>query len=173
MGNLIDDLLSFSRLSRQEMRLTKIDMHSMAKAVYEELALPEDAKPIEFHLANLPDAFGDPAMVQEVRKNLIGNAIEFTSNKPNRIVEIGYRFEKNENIYYVKDNGAGFDRAYAHQLFGVFQRLQSTKEFEGTGVGRANVQRIVHRLKGRVWAERIVNEGGTFYFTLPNIRSAS
>jgi light-regulated signal transduction histidine kinase (bacteriophytochrome) len=113
-------------------------------------------------------AFGDSSMMRQIWVNLIGNAIKFSSKKPKRNIEIGYKIDGLENIYYVKDNGSGFDMAYSNKLFGVFQRLHSAKDFEGTGVGLAIVQLIVHRMKGRVWAEGKVDEGATFYFALPN-----
>jgi len=168
MAQLIDDLLAFSRLSRQEIQHAKIDMYKLAKAVYEETVQDANITNIEFKLENIPAAYGDYSMVKQVWRNLIGNAIKFSSTKEKRIIEIGNRIEGTENIYYVKDNGVGFDMEYKEKLFGVFQRLQSKNEFEGTGVGLAIVQRITHRLGGRVWAEGKINEGATFYFTLLN-----
>jgi len=168
MGILIDDLLAFSRLNRQEMKASTIDMQTLVKTVYNDLVPEVDKETIEFNLQNIPVSYGDISLMRQVWVNLIGNAIKFSSNKSSRIIEVGCNTEVTENIYYVKDNGAGFDMAYSNKLFGVFQRLHSTKEFDGTGVGLAIVQRIVHRLKGRVWAEGKVNEGATFYFALPN-----
>ncbi len=168
MGNLIDDLLSFSRLSRQEIKLSLIDMHRMAQTVYDEIVPEEDKEKIEFQLQDIPDVKGDPSIVRQVWINLIGNAIKFTSTKQKRIIEIGFFTRDKENVYFVKDNGVGFDMAYRNKLFGVFQRLHNVKEFEGTGVGLAIVQRIILRLNGRVWAEGKVNEGAEFYFTLGN-----
>jgi light-regulated signal transduction histidine kinase (bacteriophytochrome) len=167
MGDLIDDLLSFSRLNRQEVRFSRIDMHTLANSVYMELASNADKEKIKFHLHKIPHAYGDPSMVQQVWVNLISNAIKFSSRKHNQMIEIGFKTEGVENIYYVKDNGAGFDMEHSGKLFGVFQRLHSLKDFDGTGVGLAIVQRIVLRLNGRVWAEGEVNEGATFYFSLP------
>jgi len=169
MGVLIDDLLSFSRLSRQEIKHAKIDMHSLANDVYCELATNSDKEKIKFQLQKIPMVYGDPAMMRQVWVNLISNSIKFSSQKKNRIIEIGNLTNNAEITYYVKDNGAGFDMAYANKLFGVFQRLHSTDDFEGTGVGLALVDRIIHRLNGRVWAEAKENEGATFYFTLPNL----
>jgi len=166
MGTLIDDLLAFSRLSRQEIKFTKIDMQNLADSVYQESVSDQDKDKIEFILHPLPQAYGDQSMVRQVWVNLIGNAIKFTSQKATRIIEIGYKREDAETVYYVKDNGAGFDMTYSGKLFGMFQRLHSINEFEGTGVGLAIVQRIVNRLNGRVWAEGKVNDGATFYFTL-------
>jgi len=166
MGSLIDDLLSFSRLSRQEIKLSVIDMYGLAKSVYYELVPEEEKDKIEFSLQELPDAHGDPAIVRQVWVNLIGNAIKFTSTKPKRIIEIGFFTKEKETVYFVKDNGVGFDMSYRNKLFGVFQRLHNAKEFEGTGVGLAIVQRIILRLNGQIWAEGKVNKGAEFYFTL-------
>lgn len=168
MGQLIDDLLAFSRLSRQEIQYSKIDMQKLAKTVYEEIVKDTGASNVEFKMENIAEAFGDNSMVRQIWRNLISNAVKFSSTKEKQIIEIGNKTEGSENIYYVKDNGVGFDIEYKEKLFGVFQRLHSKNEFEGTGVGLAIVQRITHRLGGRVWAEGKVNEGATFYFTLLN-----
>jgi PAS domain S-box-containing protein len=167
MGNLIDDLLSFSHLGRQEMKLMMIDMHALADSVYQELTSDTEKESISFRLSSIPDAFGDPSMVRQIWVNLIGNAIKFSSKKSKRVIEIGNKTMNGEKAYYVKDNGAGFDMKYADKLFGVFQRLHADDEFEGTGVGLAIVQRVIQRLKGRVWATGKINSGATFYFTLP------
>lgn len=166
MGFLIDDLLSFSRLGRQEIITKRTDMFSMADSVYQELAHEKEKPGIEFRLQQLPEAFGDPAMMRQLWINLIGNAIKFSSKKKHRIIEIGTINLGDENVYFVKDNGSGFDMTRSNKLFGVFQRLHSPKDYEGTGVGLAIVQRIIQRHKGRVWAEAKVDEGATFYFTL-------
>ena len=168
MGILIDDLLSFSRLSRQEMKFSTINMHSLASNIFHELIPNPDNEKIEFRLQNIPEAYGDPSLMRQVWVNLISNAIKFTSQKPKRIIEIGIKTQGGENIYFIKDNGAGFDMNYSNKLFGVFQRLHSEKDFEGTGVGLAIVQRIVLRFNGRIWAEGKVDKGATFYFTLPD-----
>jgi light-regulated signal transduction histidine kinase (bacteriophytochrome) len=167
MGYLIDDLLSFSRLGRIEMLPSLINMKTMAETAYNELVPDKDKNKIRFTLGNIPAAPGDPSMVKQVWVNLIGNAIKFTSKKTDRHIEVGVMAGENENIYYVKDNGAGFEMAHATKLFGVFQRLHSLKDFDGIGAGLAIVRRIILRHNGRVWAEGKVNEGATFYFTLP------
>jgi len=167
MNGLIDDLLSFSHLGRKELFFSRIDMHTLANSVYNEIANETDKERIGFHLQNIPAAYGDPAMVQQVWVNLISNAIKFSSKQPKPLIEVGNITENQENIYFVSDNGVGFNMAYADKLFGVFQRLHTTKEFEGTGVGLAIVQRIVSRMNGRVWARADENKGATFYFTLP------
>ncbi|MDP2753676.1 MAG: ATP-binding protein [Nitrospirota bacterium] len=189
MGQLIDDLLIFSRIGRQEIKISKIEMDTLAKAVFEELKATASERTIQFTIKTLPLAHGDLAMIRQVFVNLLSNAIKFTKPREAAIIEVGSwggnkdnppvpPLEKggeggfegtspNENIYYVKDNGVGFDMQYANKLFSVFQRLHSEAEFEGTGVGLAIVQRIIHRHGGRGWAEGKVNEGATFYFTLP------
>ena len=167
MGQLIDDLLAFSRLNRHELKLLKIDMFAMANEVFNELTDATYRDNILFKLQNIPDINGDPAMMRQVWRNLIGNAIKYSKPKKNQIIEIGYTDAINETTYYINDNGVGFDNAYVGKLFGVFQRLHTANEFEGTGVGLAIVQRIIHRLNGVVKAEGILNEGATFYFTLP------
>jgi len=167
MGDLIDDLLAFSRVNRHEMTVRKIDMYAMANSVYQELTKDALINKIEFLVNNIPEASGDTAMMRQVWLNLIGNAIKFSSKKPECTIEIGNKIEAGEIIYYVKDSGAGFDMEYSNKLFGVFKRLHSTKEFEGTGIGLSIVQRIIHRHGGRVWAEGKVNKGATFYFALP------
>ncbi len=164
MGILIDDLLSFSRLGRQELTISKTDMYKMANSVYTELATDHDK--IEFQLLQIPEAMGDPSLLQQIWVNLISNAIKFTSVKTHRVIEIGSSTDGQEIVFYVKDNGAGFNMDYSNKLFKVFQRLHSVREFEGTGIGLSTVQRIVQRHGGRVWAEGKVNEGATFYFTL-------
>jgi signal transduction histidine kinase len=167
MGLLIDDLLAFSRLGRQEMRFWEINMDKLANAVFEELKSTAQERKLQLNLKTLPTAYGDRAMIRQIFVNLFSNAVKFTRPKKTAIIEVGGRVEGDENIYYVKDNGVGFDMQYVNKLFGVFQRLHSASEFEGTGVGLAIVQRIIHRHGGRVWAEGKVDEGAAFYFTLP------
>jgi len=170
MGQLIDDLLVFSRLGRQEIRVSEMDMGKLAKAVSEELKLAVPERKVGFNINKLPPSHGDQAMIRQVFVNLLSNAVKFTRPKERAVIEVDGRSEGNENICYVKDNGVGFDMQYVNKLFGVFQRLHSSEEFEGTGVGLAIVQRIIHRHGGRVWAEGKVNGGATFYFTLPRER---
>ena len=166
MGYLIDDLLAFSRLSRYKLVKTKIDMKAMALSVYQELASETDINGIDFRLQNIPEAFGDPSMIRQVWLNLISNAIKYTSKKQNRIIEVFSINKNSENVFVLKDNGAGFNMAYYEKIFGVFQRLHTIKDFDGTGIGLAIVKRIVTRHHGRVWAESVVDEGATFYFTM-------
>lgn len=167
MGQLIDDLLLFSRLGRQELRASGIDMGKLAKAVSEELKLAVPERKLKFNIDALLPAQGDQAMIRQVFVNLLSNAVKFTRPKERAVIEVDGRSEGNENVYTVKDNGVGFDMQYVNKLFGVFQRLHSSEEFEGTGVGLAIVQRIIHRHGGRVWAEGKVGEGARFYFSLP------
>jgi light-regulated signal transduction histidine kinase (bacteriophytochrome) len=167
MGQLIDDLLLFSRLGRQELRASGIDMGKLAKAVSEELKLAVPERKLKFTINTLIPAQGDQAMIRQVFVNLLSNAVKFTRPKETAMIEIGGQNEGSENIYYVRDNGVGFDMQYVNKLFGVFQRLHSSEEFEGTGVGLAIVQRIIHRHGGRAWAEGKVGEGAAFYFSLP------
>ena len=167
MGQLIDDLLSFSRLGRKEIRYATIDMQSMAQAIFNEISTPETREHIEFKLGKLPEATGDSALIHQVWINFLSNAIKFTSKKDRAVIEITGMQNGCENIYSVRDNGAGFDMEYADKLFGVFQRLHSESEFEGTGVGLAIIQRIILRHGGRVWAEGQVGQGAEFHFTLP------
>ena len=166
MGQLIEDLLALSRLGRKEMQVSRIDMAKLAKTVYDELKEANPGRNIQLEIKTLPPAYGDQAMIHQVFVNLLSNAIKFTRFKENAVIEIGSIARMNENVYYVKDNGVGFDMQYLNKLFGVFQRLHSAEDFEGTGVGLAIVQRIIHRHGGKVWAEGKVNEGATFYFNL-------
>jgi len=167
MGHLIDDLLSFSRLGRQEVKKSPVDMRSLVGEVYAEIKKSVPARKIDFTVKELPSANADVNMMRVVWTNLLSNAVKFTGKKENAIIEVGSTSDNNEITYYVKDNGAGFDMKYMDKLFGVFQRLHSVEEFEGTGVGLANVKRVVERHGGRAWAEAKVGEGATFYFTLP------
>lgn len=170
MGVLIDDLLAFSRMGRKEITRLPIDFTKLVEPIVAELTLNAAAGT---HITILPlhNTQGDPALLSQVYINLISNAIKYSARKETREVEIGSQEKENEYVYYVKDHGAGFDMKYAHKLFGVFQRLHSNDEFEGTGVGLAIVQRIVVKHGGKVWAEGQVGEGATFYFSLPKINN--
>lgn len=168
MARLIDDLLAFSRLSRAEMLTSSIDMKRLAESVFHQLTTQEERKRIEFRLGSLPPAVGDPNLMRQVWVNLLSNAVKFSSRRPRAVIEVEGKREGNENMYLVRDDGAGFDMQYAHELFGVFHRLHSEREFEGTGVGLAIVQRLIHRHGGRVWGQSEVNKGSTFYFCLPD-----
>jgi two-component system sensor kinase len=166
MGQLIDDLLTFSRLGRQQLMETQVDMEALAHAVFEELVAQTPERKIQFVVRRVPPALGDKAMLRQVLVNLLSNAIKFTRPRPEPVIEFGYAAERERGAYYVRDNGVGFDMQYVGKLFGVFQRLHSVVEFEGTGVGLAIVYRIITRHAGRVWAQGQVDKGATFYFTL-------
>ena len=167
MGQLIDDILAFSRMGRLEISMAEVSMEGLAHEVSEELKLGIAGRELAMQIKPLPPCRGDFAMLRQVWVNLLGNAIKFTRTKAAALVEVAGHAEGAENIYYVKDNGAGFDMQYADKLFGVFQRLHGNEEFEGTGIGLAIVKRVVTRHGGRVWAESKVDEGATFYFALP------
>ncbi len=168
MAQLIDDILAFSRMGRLGMSVSEIDIEALARAVVEELKPGMAGREVTMEIRPLPPCRGDQAMLRQVWVNLISNAIKFTRPKPAALIELGGQAKGAENIYYVRDNGAGFDMQYAEKLFGVFQRLHSVEEFEGTGIGLAIVKRIISRHGGRVWAEGKVDEGATIYFTLPS-----
>jgi signal transduction histidine kinase len=167
MGRLIDDLLSFSRLGRAEVKKTSINMTVLANEAYAEVKRSAPDRNIEFVMAALPDANGDVDLIRQVWANLFTNAVKFTSKTEKAKIEVGSTSDGNSVTYYVKDNGAGFDMQYVAKLFGVFQRLHSVEEFEGTGIGLANVKRIIERHGGSARAEGRVGEGAIFYFTLP------
>jgi len=168
MGRLIDDLLAFSRMGRREMAVNPVDMTNLVRTVANELRASEPAgRAIEIDIAELPAATGDPAMLRQVWVNLLSNAIKFTRTREPAHIEVGAEREGGEIRYWVKDNGVGFDMQYADKLFGVFQRLHAVDEFEGTGVGLALSQRIVHRHGGHIAAQSAVDAGATFSFVLP------
>ncbi|MBK7628141.1 MAG: PAS domain S-box protein [Bacteroidales bacterium] len=171
MGQLIDDLLSFSRVGRSEINSSKIDMTKMVKAVLSEVVSPEDLLRINIKVDKLPSAYGDSTAIKQVITNLLSNAIKYSSKNDKPSIYFGWEQSKDSQAYYVRDNGVGFDMKYSNKLFGVFQRLHSTKEFEGNGVGLAIVQRIIHRHGGKVWAEGEVGKGATFFFSLPAIKN--
>ncbi|MDP1678337.1 MAG: PAS domain S-box protein [Bacteroidota bacterium] len=167
MGTLIDDLLQFSRTSRSEMVESNVDMNEMAQDVLKFLQHEYSNRTIEWNVSSLPRVLCDKAMVKLVWINLLQNAVKFTKTREHARIEIGSVVEDTEYIFYVRDNGVGFDMKYVQKLFGVFQRLHSHADFEGTGIGLANVRRIVLRHGGRTWAEAELNKGATFYFTMP------
>jgi PAS domain S-box-containing protein len=167
MGQLINDLLSLSRLKRQECNMALINMEELSKTVFSELKIVNPGRKLKFIVEHLPDAKGDASLIHQVFINLMSNAIKFSRKRDVAVIEAGGSEGKDENTYFVKDNGTGFDMQDADRLFGVFQRLHSADEYEGTGIGLAIVQRIVDRHGGRVWAEGKTDEGATFYFTLP------
>jgi PAS domain S-box-containing protein len=167
MGVLIDDLLAFSRLSRQPMVSSDVDMMALAKSVFESLAALERDRKLQLVLRPLPVIQGELAMLRQVWVNLLSNAIKYTKGREVAQIEIGAENGAKEQTYYVQDNGAGFDMRFVGKLFGVFERLHTDQEFPGTGVGLAIVQRVITRHGGRVWAEGKINEGATIYFAMP------
>lgn len=168
MGQLIDDLLVFSRMGRQEMLCATVNLEQLIESIRADLRLDLQGRAISWTIAPLPAVKGDPAMLRQVFVNLLTNAIKFTGTKPTASIEIGVdRPSPEEIVIFVRDNGVGFDMEYASKLFGVFQRLHRADEFEGTGIGLANVRRIVHRHGGRTWAEGVQGKGATFFIALP------
>ena len=167
MGALIDDLLTLSRVGRRTFEKSKIDMDKLARIVFDEVKTAIPKREIQFNINPLPSAYGDRGMIHQVFFNLMSNAVKFTRTREKAVIEVSGWGEEGENIYYVRDNGVGFDMQYADKLFGAFQRMHVEREFEGTGIGLAVIQRIIHRHGGRVWAEGKVNEGATFYFAIP------
>lgn len=170
MGTLIDDLLQFSRTGRQEVYIEKVDCNKIIKGVIEELEPLVKNRTIHWEIMKLPIVMGDPSLLFQVWINLIDNALKYSRTISTTKISIGLTETADEYCFYIKDNGVGFDMQYVHKLFGVFQRLHSQKEFEGTGIGLANVQRIIHKHKGKVWAEAELDTGAIFYFSLPKIR---
>jgi len=166
MGTLIDDLLAFSQLGRKPLVRQFVNMEALVHGALEELGPERNGRKIEFLDGALPATQGDPSLLKQVWMNLLSNAIKYSRHAEQARIEIGSLAEPGAKVYFVRDNGAGFDMKYASKLFGVFQRLHRADEFEGTGIGLATVQRIVHRHGGRVWAEAKPDQGATFYFTL-------
>jgi signal transduction histidine kinase len=171
MGQLIDDLLAFSQIGRTTMLRQALDMKQMAATIAQE-AIAASGRAIDLSIEEVPPASGEAGLMNQVLVNLISNAVKFTSRVERPAITIGSRIDNGETIYFVRDNGVGFDDRYAEKLFGVFQRLHRPDDFEGTGVGLAIVHRIITRHGGRVWAEGKVNAGATFYFTLPTAKVA-
>jgi PAS domain S-box-containing protein len=172
MGRLIDDLLAFSRVGRSPVVARRIDLGDLARDVQREIAAEANGRQIAWTLQPLPCAEGDPALLRLVFVNLLSNAVKYTSTRERAEIEVGAASAKGEAVVFVRDNGVGFDPQYAHKLFGVFQRLHSAEEFDGTGIGLANVRRIVQRHGGRTWAEGAIDRGATFYFSLPTSDSS-
>jgi PAS domain S-box-containing protein len=167
MGQLIDDLLALARMGKEALSISRLDVENLTREVWEQVKNIDPDRPIDLKMGHIPPGMGDRLLIKQVLINIISNAIKFTKARKIPLIEVGGYEAEAENVYYVRDNGVGFDMQYYHKLFGVFQRLHSTDDYEGTGVGLAIVQRIIHRHGGRVWAEGKIDEGACFYFTLP------
>ena len=167
MAELIDDLLQLSRLSRGEMHLQRVDLGALAGTIAEELKRREPGRQVTFVVQPGLTAWGDPGLLRVALENLLDNAWKFTSKKPRATIEFGKAEVRGATALFVRDDGAGFNAAFAGKLFGAFQRLHKERDFPGTGIGLATVQRVVHRHGGKIWAEGAVEKGATFYFTLP------
>ena len=168
MERLIKDLLLFSRSGRQEITSVKIDMMNLIGIVMDGLEPLSEGRTIKFEIKTLPQTHGDIGLMKQVLINLLSNALKFTQTKEVAVIEIGCNVTEHENIYYIKDNGIGFDAQHTDKLFAPFYRLQEARQFDGTGIGLSIVERIISRHGGRVWAEGKINDGATFYFSLPN-----
>jgi signal transduction histidine kinase len=170
MGRLIDDLLTFSRLSQQPLIKERVDQEALVRAVLQSLQAEQKDRQIDLTIGELPAADADPRLLRQVWVNLITNALKFSKGRDTAVIRVGSETQNGAPVYYVQDNGVGFDMRYVHKLFGVFQRLHRAEDYEGTGVGLAIVQRIIARHGGRIWAQAAKNQGATFYFTLQGVQ---
>ena len=167
MGVLIDDLLQFSRTGRQEMKQAEVIMNQILTEALEQIKKEAQEREIDWKISTLPNVFGDASLLRLVWINLLSNAVKFTRKNKKAHIEINYYIGNNEYVFLKKDNGVGFDMKYSDKLFGVFQRLHYEDEFEGTGIGLANVRRIITKHGGKTWAEAELGNGAKFYFSIP------
>lgn len=170
MDNLITDLLLLTKVSRNELNYSDINMETMVRQVFDDLSLPDEKEQFKFTVSHLPNIFADPTSIRQVWVNLISNAIKYSKPKINKDIIVDFQLHDNKIIYFVKDSGVGFNPAYKHKLFGIFQRLHKAGDFEGTGVGLAIVERIIHKHLGEVWADGEEGKGATFYFSIPKLK---
>jgi light-regulated signal transduction histidine kinase (bacteriophytochrome) len=168
MGRLLEGLVNLFRLGREPVTKQEVKLAGLVQEVLDDCRLESGGRTVDVRIGSLPDCTGDPALLKRVFMNLLVNAFKFTRGREKPVIEIDCRVQQGEPVYFVRDNGAGFDMAYASNLFGVCQRLHPSSEFEGTGIGLCTVQRIIQRHGGRIWADARVDKGATFYFTLPD-----
>jgi light-regulated signal transduction histidine kinase (bacteriophytochrome) len=168
MAALIDDLLAFSRMGRAPVSKRRIELAQVVREARSEVSADINGRRVDWAIHELPAVDADPALLRPVIVNLLSNALKYSSTREESHIEVGTERRPGEVVIFVRDNGVGFDMAYAHKLFGVFQRLHRADEFSGTGIGLANVRRIIHRHGGKTWAEGAVDQGATFYFSLPS-----
>src|SRR5207248_9374988 len=166
MGRLIDDLLTFARLSRQPLKRESVDLEALVRRCLDELSDEREGRDVTVTTKDLPTCRADPALLRQVFANLLSNALKFTRRRAGAVIEVGSVEQEGRRVYHVRDNGVGFDMRYADKLFGVFQRLHPAEEYEGTGVGLAIVQRVIHRHGGEVWVHAEPGVGTTFSFTI-------
>lgn len=167
MERLIADLLTFSRLERRNMSMTMVNVSALIREAWEEILVINPGRKLTLKLSEVPPCFGDRALLKQVIANILGNAVKFSGSREETVVEVGAQVQKEEPVYYIRDNGVGFDMAYYDRLFAIFKTLHDREEYKGTGVGLALAQRIINRHSGRIWAESKLGEGSIFYFSLP------
>jgi light-regulated signal transduction histidine kinase (bacteriophytochrome) len=173
MGQLVDELLSLARVGRQSLNRQATGLNSIVAEVVALLKPDTDGRQIEWRIADLPFVECDPTLIKQVFQNLVANALKYSRPRSQAVIEIGEVHQDDEAVFFVRDNGVGFNMKYANKLFGVFQRLHRAEDFEGTGVGLATVHRIIKKHQGRVWAEAELDRGATFYFTIGSLESAA
>jgi light-regulated signal transduction histidine kinase (bacteriophytochrome) len=171
LGRLVDDLLNLAKVGRQDVVRQKTNLRMVVDEVIEELKEDIGTRQIEWRIGDLPDIEADSGLVKQVYTNLLSNAVKYSRTRERAIIDVGFKEEDRQKVFFVRDNGVGFNMKYAHKLFGVFQRLHRPEDFEGTGIGLATSARIVQKHGGRIWAEAEPDKGATFYFTLSRAKS--